>query len=325
MGRWWETIDMESGTANHISAMTKPDLSVSLGPLKLKNPVMTASGTFGFGNEWADFFDLSRLGAIMVKAVTVKPRLGNPMQRMVETPAGTLNSIGLQNPGLDAFIAEKMPYLRQFDCPVIVNIAADRVEDFVTLAERLDSVPDVAALEVNISCPNQDCGGIEFGIDPELTRQVVSAIRARTKLPLIVKLSPNVTDITVIARAAADGGADILSVINTFVGTAIDIKKRTFKLARRSGGLSGPCIKPLALYMVWRVANAVPLPIIGMGGISSASDAIEFLLAGASAVATGTINFVNPMAAIEIIDGIEQYLTEQGVSSVRDIIGAVQT
>ena len=303
---------------------TLPDLTVQLGPLKLKNPVMTASGTFGFGAEWADFYDLSRLGAIMVKAVTVKPRLGNAMQRMVETPAGTLNSIGLQNPGLDGFIAEKMPYLRQFDCPVIVNIAADRVEDFETLASRLDSVPDIAALEVNISCPNQDCGGIEFGVDPVLTRQVVSAIRAKTGLPLIIKLSPNVTDITVLARAAAEGGADILSLVNTFVGTAIDVKKRRFKLARRTGGLSGPCIKPLALYMVWRVANAVDLPIIGMGGISNASDALEFLLAGASAVATGTINFVDPMAAVEIVEGLEKYLLEQGVASVRDIVGSVE-
>ena len=236
---------------------TKPDLSVTLGPLKLKNPVMTASGTFGFGQEWADFFDLSELGAIMVKAVTVKPRLGNPMPRMVETPAGTLNSIGLQNPGLDAFIAEKMPYLRQFDTAVIVNIAADRMEDYNTLAEALDNVPGVHALEVNISCPNQECGGMEFGRDPVLTRQVIESIRSRTKLPLIAKLSPNVTDITVLARAAADGGADILSLINTFVGTAIDVKKRAFKIANRTGGLSGPCIKPLALYMVWRVAQAV--------------------------------------------------------------------
>ena len=305
--------------------ITLPDLTVQLGPLKLKNPVMTASGTFGFGAEWADFYDLSRLGAIMVKAVTVKPRLGNAMQRMVETPAGTLNSIGLQNPGLDGFIAEKMPYLRQFDCPVIVNIAADRVEDFETLASRLDSVPDIAALEVNISCPNQDCGGIEFGVDPVLTRQVVSAIRAKTGLPLIIKLSPNVTDITVLARAAAEGGADILSLVNTFVGTAIDVKKRRFKLARRTGGLSGPCIKPLALYMVWRVANAVDLPIIGMGGISNASDALEFLLAGASAVATGTINFVDPMAAVDIVAGIEDYLIDQGISTVREMVGAVES
>src|SRR5436190_16226444 len=203
-----------------MTTATKPDLAVTLGPLKLKNPVMTASGTFGFGQEWAEFYDLGRLGAIMVKAITVKPRLGNPMQRMVETAAGTLNAIGLQNPGLEGFIAEKMPYLRQFDCPVIVNIAADHIEDYNTLAERLDEVPGIAALEVNISCPNQECGGIEFGVDPVLTRQAISSIREKTRLPLIAKLSPNVTDITVMARAAVDGGADILSLVNTFVGTA---------------------------------------------------------------------------------------------------------
>jgi dihydroorotate dehydrogenase (NAD+) catalytic subunit len=304
-------------------AATKPDLSVSLGPLKLKNPVMTASGTFGFGAEWSEFFDLSRLGAIMVKAVTVKPRLGNPMPRMVETAAGTLNAIGLQNPGLDGFIAEKMPYLRKFDCPVIVNIAADRLEDFNTLAERLNEVPDIAALEVNISCPNQACGGIEFGVDPVLTRQVIESIKSRTKLPIIAKLSPNVTDITILAKAAEDGGADILSLVNTFVGTSISVRTRKFKIANQRGGLSGPCIKPLALYMVWRVANAVKVPIIGMGGISNADDAIEFLLAGASAIATGTINFVNPHAATDIISGIENYLLSQGASSVQEIVGSV--
>lgn len=305
------------------TAATKPDLSVTLGPLKLKNPVMTASGTFGFGQEWADFYDLSALGAIMVKAVTVKPRLGNPMPRMVETPAGTLNSIGLQNPGLDAFVAEKMPYLRQFDTAVIVNIAADRMEDYDTLAERLDTVQGVAALEVNISCPNQACGGIEFGRDPALTRQVIGSIRKRTKLPLIAKLSPNVTDITELARAAVDGGADILSLVNTFVGTSISARTRKFRLANRTGGLSGPCIKPLALYMVWRVAQAVDVPIIGMGGIATAEDAVEFLLAGASAIATGTINFVNPRAAVEIVAGIEQYLVSQGAASVAEIVGTV--
>jgi dihydroorotate dehydrogenase (NAD+) catalytic subunit len=305
------------------TAATRPDLSVTLGPLKLKNPVLTASGTFGFGSEWADFYDLNRLGAITVKAVTVRPRAGNPMPRMVETPAGFLNSIGLQNPGLDAFIAEKMPYLRQFDCPVIVNIAADRIEDFNTLAERLDAVPGIAALEVNISCPNQACGGIQFGVDPELTRQVIASVRSRTRLPVIAKLSPNVTDIAVMALAAEDGGADILSLVNTFVGTSISVKTRKFRLANRTGGLSGPCIKPLALYMVWRVANAVRLPLIGMGGISHWEDAVEFLLAGASAVATGTINFVNPMAAMEIIEGIESYLVSQGARSVREIIGTV--
>lgn len=302
---------------------TKPDLSVTLGPLKLKNPVMTASGTFGFGAEWADFYDLSRLGAIMVKAVTVKPRGGNPMQRMVETPAGVLNSIGLQNPGLDGFIAEKLPYLRQYDTAVIVNIAADRMEEYVVLAERLSEVESVHALEMNISCPNQEEGGLEFGIDCGLTERVVASVRKVTRLPLIVKLSPNVTDITELAKAAEAGGADILSLINTFVGTAIDTKKRKFKLARGRGGLSGPCIKPLALYMVYRTAQAVKLPIIGMGGICNTSDALEFLLAGASAIATGTINFVNPHAATDIISGIENYLIDQGAGSVREIVGTV--
>ena len=300
-----------------------PDLSVSLGPLKLKNPVMTASGTFGFGAEWAEFFDLSRLGAIMVKAVTVKPRGGNPMPRMVETAGGTLNAIGLQNPGLDAFIAEKMPYLRGYDCPVIVNIAADRMEDFNTLAETLNDVPGIAALEVNISCPNQACGGIEFGVEPALTEQVIASVRSRTQLPLIAKLSPNVTDISLIARAAEAGGADILSLINTFVGTSISVRTRKFRIANRTGGLSGPCIKPLALHMVWKVAQVTNLPIIGMGGIATTDDALEFMLAGATAIATGTINFVNPKAAIEIIDGIEQYLISQNETKASDIIGTV--
>ena len=298
-------------------------MSVKLGPLELKNPVMTASGTFGFGAEWADFYDLGLLGAIMVKAVTVQPRAGNPMPRMVETPAGTLNAIGLQNPGLKAFIAEKMPYLRQFDTAIIVNIAADNQEDFCTLAEELNEVPGIAALEVNISCPNQACGGIEFGVDPFLTEQVISNIRSKTSLPLIAKLSPNVTDITLTAKAAQNGGADVLSLVNTFVGTAISARSRKFRIANLRGGLSGPCIKPLALYMVWRVANAVSLPIIGMGGISNSEDAIEFMLAGASAIATGTINFVNPNAAIDIINEIENYLLSQGETSVSSIIGTV--
>lgn len=301
-----------------------PDLSVKLGNLRMKNPVTTASGTFGFGSEWADFYDLSKLGAITVKAVTVRPRAGNPMPRTAETPAGMLNSIGLQNPGLEAFLLEKLPYLRNFDVPVIVNIAADRIEDFITLAERLDAEEGVAALEANISCPNQACGGIEFGTDPVLTRQVIESIRRHTKLPLIAKLSPNVTDITEIARAAEDGGADILSLVNTFVGTAIDIRKRKFKLANRRGGLSGPCIKPLALYMTWRVSSTVKLPVIGMGGISSAEDAIEFLLAGASAIAVGTANFVNPMIAMDVVSGIRDYLIAQGSQSVREIVGSVQ-
>ncbi len=301
-----------------------PDLSVSIGGLRMKNPVTTASGTFGFGSEWAGFYDLGMLGAITVKAVTVHPRRGNPMPRTVEVTGGMLNAIGLQNPGLDAFIEEKLPYLRRFACPVIVNIAADTVSDFVTLAERLDAVPGVSALEVNISCPNQACGGIEFGVDPDLTRQVIAAVRRATALPLIAKLSPNVTDITVIARSAVEAGADALSLVNTYVGTAIDARTQTFRLANRTGGLSGPCIKPLALLAVWRVRQAVSAPIIGMGGISNASDAIEFLLAGATAVALGTVNFVNPMAAVEVIAGIESYLFEHGHQSVTEIIGKVR-
>lgn len=307
-----------------LTEAARPDLSVVLGPLKLKNPVMVASGTFGFGEEWADFYDLSRLGAIMVKAVTLQPRQGNPMPRIAEAPGGLLNSIGLQNPGLDAFIAEKMPYLRRFDVAVIVNIAADRLEDFQTLAAELDGVPGVAALEMNISCPNQEHGGIEFGVDPELTRRAVAGVRERTRLPLIVKLSPNVTDITALARAACEAGADILSLVNTYVGTAIDARTRTFKLALGRGGLSGPCIKPLALYAVWRVAQAVDAPLIGMGGISNATDAVEFLLAGASAVSVGTANFVNPMVGVEVVDGIAEYLVEQGASSVAEIVGTVR-
>lgn len=305
-------------------AAERPDLSVQLGPLSLRNPVMTASGTFGFGAEWEGIYDVGRLGAIMVKAVTVQPRQGNPMPRTAETASGMLNSIGLQNPGLHAFIAEKLPYLRRFPCAVIVNIAADREEDFRTLAERLDEAPGVSALEVNISCPNQAHGGIEFGTRPDLTRQVIASVRASTRLPVIAKLSPNVTDITEIARAAVDGGADIISLVNTFVGAAIDPRTRSFRLARGRGGLSGPCIKPLALYMVWRVAQAVRAPVIGMGGIATASDALEFLLAGASAVAVGTANFVNPMAAMEILDGIEAYLVEQGERRVADIVGTVR-
>lgn len=301
-----------------------PDLRVMLGPLALKNPVTTASGTFGFGQEWADFYDLSLLGAITVKAVSLKPRLGNPMPRTVETAAGMLNAIGLQNPGIDAFLLEKLPYLRQYECPVIVNCAADTVEEFCQLAERLSDAEGIGALELNISCPNQACGGIEFGVDPVLTAQVVSAVRSRTHLPVIAKLTPNVTDIRVIARAAEESGADGLSLVNTYLGTAIDIESRRFRLANRTGGLSGPCIKPLALLAVWRVAQSVRIPIIGMGGITTASDALEFIIAGASAVAVGTANFVNPMAAMDIIAGIERYLRVHAIPSVQDLIGSVQ-
>ncbi len=302
----------------------RPDLSVQIGPLRLRNPVITASGTFGFGQEWEGFYNLEALGAVTVKAVTVRPRMGNPMPRTVEVTGGMLNAIGLQNPGVEAFIEEKLPYLRRYDVPVIVNIAADSLEDFCFLVERLNGVPGVAALEVNISCPNQACGGIEFGVDPDLTHAVISAVRQRTQLPVIAKLSPNVTDIRTIARSAVDAGADALSLVNTYVGTAIDAETRRFRLANRTGGLSGPCIKPLALLAVWRAYQSVSVPIIGMGGIMNATDAVEFLLAGASAVALGTVNFVNPMAAPEIIQGIEDYLVRHGIASVADLVGTVQ-
>ncbi len=304
--------------------MSGVNLSVNLGPLRLQNPVLVASGTFGYGSEYADLADLNRLGGIMVKGTTLHPRVGNPMPRMVETAAGCLNSIGLQNVGVEAFIREKLPFLRQYRCAVIVNIAGDSYEEFEQLAERLDGVDGVHALEMNISCPNQEKGGIHFGVDPEATREVVSRVRRRTRLPLMVKLSPNVTDITVTARAAVDGGADILSLVNTFVGTAIDAKTRRFKLANITGGLSGPAIKPLALYMVWRVAQTVKVPIIGMGGIMDATDAVEFLLAGASAIAIGTANYVNPRVSIEVVEGIERYLLEQGEKDVQDIVGTVK-
>jgi len=305
-------------------AVNEVNLAVQLGPLRLHNPVLVASGTFGYGSEYADLVDLNRLGGIMVKGTTLHPRAGNPMPRMVETAAGCLNAIGLQNVGVEAFIREKLPFLRQYRCAVIVNIAADVREEFEQLAERLDDVEGVHALELNISCPNQARGGIEFGVDPEATYDVVSRVRKRTRLPLIVKLSPNVTDITVTAQAAVEGGADILSLVNTFVGTAIDAKTRRFKLANVTGGLSGPAIKPLALYMVWKVAQAVKVPIIGMGGIMNATDAIEFLLAGASALAVGTANYVNPQVSVEVLEGIEQYLREQGEKDVKDIVGTVR-
>ncbi len=300
------------------------DLSVTLGPLSLANPVMVASGTFGYGQEFADLIDLNRLGAIMVKGTTLRPRLGNPMPRMVETASGCLNAIGLQNPGVDVFLSEKLPFLRQYACKVIVNIAADERDDYERLAKRLDGVEGVHALELNISCPNQQRGGMEYGVDPESICEIVSRVRKATGLPLIVKLSPNVTDIRLTARAAVDGGADILSLVNTYVGTAIDARTRRFRIANVVGGLSGPAIKPLALRAVWQVAQAVSVPIIGMGGIINAEDAVEFLLAGASAVAIGTANYINPRVTMEVIDGIAAWMQEQNETCIRDIVGSVR-
>lgn len=301
-----------------------PSLEVHIGRIKMRNPVTVASGTFGFGQEMAEFYDLGRLGAITVKGTSLKPWHGNPYPRTVETPSGMLNAIGLQNDGVDSLINEKMPFLRGYDVPVIVNIVGHSIEEYSELAKRLDRVDGVAGLEINISCPNVKEGCLVFGTTPEGTADVVRAVRAKTGLTVITKLSPNVGDVLPIARAAIDAGTDALSLINTLLGTAIDPWTRKFKLANITGGLSGPAIKPVALKMVYDVAKAVDVPIIGMGGILTATDAIEFMLAGADAVAVGTGNFVNPMAAVEVIDGIEAYCEKMRVSDVREIVGAVR-
>ncbi len=299
------------------------DLTVEIGKLKLKNPVMTASGTFGYGEEYSDFVDLNLLGAVVVKGLSLLPREGNPPPRIVETPAGMLNAVGLQNIGIDSFIKEKLPFLRQFDIPVIVNFFGDSVEEFARAAERLSSEEGIHALEMNISCPNKQAGWCIFGTDPKVASEVISAVRRATGLTLIVKLSPNVTDIALMARAAAEAGADAISLINTLTGMAIDIETWKPKLGNITGGLSGPAIKPIALRMVWEASRAVTVPIIGIGGIINYKDAIEFMLAGATAVAVGTGNFVNPGATVEIVEGIEKYLREKDIHNVRDIIGAI--
>ena len=290
----------------------------------MRNPVMTASGTFGYGSEYADFVDLNRLGAVVVKGVTSTPWPGNPMQRIMETPSGMLNAIGLQNVGVDGFITQKLPYLRDFDVPVIVNVCGKTVEEYVTVSEKLNGADGVAGIELNISCPNLDCGGMSFGVDAELASHLVTAVRAKTHLPLLVKLSPNVTDITVIARAVEDAGADALSAINTLIGMAIDAETRTPELANVTGGLSGPAIKPVALRLVWEVYKSVSIPIVGMGGIMNATDAVEFFIAGASAVAVGTANFVNPQASMEVVKGIPAYLRQANMKSIKELVGSLQ-
>lgn len=301
--------------------MNRPNLAVNLGGIRMKNPVNTASGTFGFGFEYSSLLDLNALGAITVKAITLKPRAGNPPPRIVETPAGMLNSIGLQNPGIEVFIEQYLPRLRELSTPVIVNVAGDTVEDYSEAAGRLDKAGGVAGLEINISCPNVKKGGLQFGADPLMAAEVVRAVRGSTSLPVIAKLTPNVTDIVAVAASAAEAGADALALINTLLGMAIDIKTRRPVLANAVGGLSGPAIKPVALRMVWQVARVVDIPILGMGGITTAEDALEFILAGATAVAVGTANFVNPRATVDIIQGLEEYCREQGISDINSLIG----
>ena len=302
----------------------QPSLEVNVAGIRLKNPVMTASGTFGYGSEYVDFIDLNKLGAVVVKGITSVPWTGNPMPRIFETPSGMLNAIGLQNVGVDGFIDKKLPYLHNFDVPVIVNICGEQVEEYLEVTEKLDAADGVAAIELNISCPNLHCGGMSFGVDPKLTDELVKGVREKTTLPLLVKLSPNVTDITVIARAAESAGANGLSVINTALGMAIDINTRRPQLANITGGLSGPAIKPIALRMVWQVYNAVSIPIIGMGGIMTGDDAVEFFIAGAAAVAVGTANFINPRASLEVVDGIEEYLERHEMRSIAELVGSLE-
>jgi dihydroorotate dehydrogenase (NAD+) catalytic subunit len=301
-----------------------PDLSVDIGGIRLRNPVMTASGTFGYAREFETYVDLNRLGGIIVKGLSLKPSMGNRPLRIVETACGMLNAIGLENVGIDAFIEEKLAFLEKLSAPVFVNVYGRTVDEYAALAEKIEALTAVAGIEVNISCPNVKAGGVAFGVDPEAAGRVVNAVRKKTAKVLIVKLSPNVTDVTVIARRAVAEGADALSLINTITGMAIDVVRRRPVLANITGGLSGPAVKPVALRMVWQVCRAVGVPVIGIGGITTAQDALEFLIAGASAIQVGTANFVNPRATMDILTGISGYLEENGISRLTDLVGSLE-
>jgi len=303
----------------------RPNLSVELAGIKLKNPVMPASGTFGYGEEYAPYLDLNCLGAIVTKGLSLNPKAGNPMPRIAETTSGMLNAIGLQNVGVDAFVTDKTRDYRELDTPVIANFFGNTLDEYGEVARRLADVPEVAAVELNISCPNVKQGGIVFGTDPRAAAEVVTLVRRQLSKPLIVKLTPNVTDITVIARAVEEAGADAISCINTITGMAVDIRTRQPKIANRTGGLSGPAIRPIAVRMVHQVVQAVRIPVIGIGGIMTASDALEFLIVGARAVQVGTANFVDPAAMLAIIDGIEAFLIEEGLNDVNQVIGSLKT
>ena len=302
----------------------KPNLSVNVAGMALRNPIMTASGTFGYGEEFSQYVNLNTLGGIVTKGLSLRPRAGNPTPRIVETPGGMLNAIGLQNVGIDAFIEKKLPFLRTVDTLCVANFFGDTVDEYAEMARRLNELPEVAALEMNISCPNVKQGGIVFGSDPACAAGVVAACRAATSKPLIVKLSPNVTDVVAMAKACADAGADALSLINTLIGMAIDINTRRPVLANITGGLSGPAIKPVALRMVWQVARAVKLPIIGIGGIMSATDVIEFMLAGASAVQIGTASFITPGIAEQIVQDLQAWMVANKVQDINSLIGALE-
>ncbi len=305
--------------------MNKPDLAVQVGALSLKNPVLTASGTFGYGQEFAPIMNPGLLGGIVVKGISLKPMAGNPPPRIVETPCGMLNAIGLANVGLEVFLSEKLPWLQKLDTCVVVNIYGHSLDEYGAVAAGLKGVSGVAALEVNISCPNVEQGGMAFGTDPAVAAQVTERVLRETDKPVIVKLSPNVTDICAIARAVEQAGAHALSLINTLTGMSIDIERRIPKLANGSGGLSGPAIRPVALHLVHQVVGAVNIPVIGMGGILEARDALEFLMAGAQAIQVGTATFANPRASLDILEGIEQFLKDRDINSVKEIIGSLKS
>lgn len=300
-------------------------LEISVGQLKLKNPVLVASGTFGYGEEFAELYDLSRLGAVVTKGISLKPRKGNPMPRVIEVPMGLINAIGLQNVGIESFLEDKLPFLQEKNATVVVNVFGETIDEYVTLAKLLDTADGVHALELNISCPNVEAGGMQFGATAAAAGELTTAVREVTELPLWVKLSPLVTDIAEIAVAVEEAGADAVSLINTIPAMAIDAATRRPKVGNVVGGLSGPAIKPVALRQVWQVYNAVNIPVIGMGGIMDATDAVEFIIAGSSAIQIGTANFVNPTAAIDIIDGIERYCNEKSLSKISKLIGSLQT
>lgn len=299
------------------------NMKVTIAGVELKNPVMTASGTFGSGMEYSEFVDLSKLGAVVTKGVANEPWPGNPTPRIAEIRGGMMNAVGLQNPGIDTFCERDLPFLQNYDTKVIVNVCGRTTEDYCAVAERLSDQP-ADMLEINISCPNVKCGGISFGQNPKSVEEITREVKRHAKQPVIMKLSPNVTDITEIARAAEAGGADAVSMINTLTGMKIDVNRRTFAIANKTGGVSGPAIHPVAVRMVYQTARAISIPIIGMGGIATAEDALEFILAGATAVAVGTANFRNPMTTLEVIDGIAAYMERQNVKDIKELIGAVR-
>ncbi len=304
--------------------MSQPDLTVNIGRLALKNPVLTASGTFGYAREFSALIDLNRLGGAVVKGLSLEPSMGNPPPRITETPCGMLNAIGLENVGIEAFIRRKIPFIERLEIPVLANLYGTTVDAYAQLAERLNDIDAIAGVEVNISCPNVKEGGIAFGSDARMANQVTRAVRDRYQGHLMVKLSPNVTDITQIAKSVEDAGADAVSLINTLTGMAIDIHSRKPKIANITGGLSGPAIRPVAVRMVWQTARAVKIPVVGIGGIMTAQDALEFIIAGATAVQVGTANFVNPGTTMQIIDGISDYLRHNQIPSVKALVGSVQ-